>query len=340
MMTLQGLTFDTSHGEFLRLRDYIRERSDVVLPDSRLPLIRDWLVNRMAELGLDDMEEYYYQVKYDESDCEFHRFLALLTAGGGGFFRRDPQLTCFADELLPHLIRQREGQPGKKKLRIWSAGCSTGEEPYTLAMLAQEKLAKETDWTVEVLASDLSRSAITTGSEGVYLVRELTEVSRERCERFFDIKGEWAAVKPEITAMVRFFQMNLNRPDELAGVKNVDVVFCRNVLSYFPEAIRREVARGFYDSFEPGGYLFIGHTETLHGVSKAYRLVYFKNALVYQKDGLPGDNRANSLLRASSGLVESGSSRFMVGAADGANAVLELLSLVAVDGKGSTGKSA
>lgn len=312
-------------GDFLRVSNYVRERLEIELPENRLAQVRERVALRMMELGIDNWEEYYHQVKYDDTDTEFHRLIALLTPPREGFFNRDPQIACFAEEVLPYLIETKEDVSYERKLTIWTAGCATGQEAYTLAMLAREALRGREGWTIDVIATDLSRAALFVGEGAAYPVQELTEATEERIRDHFEIRGESVVIRPEVRSLVSFSQLNLHRPEELATVRRADVVFCRNVLSLYPEEVRRRVARGFHRALSPGGYLFIGNTETLHGVSKAFRLVYFKNALVYQKDRVKAVSPSDLEMNRKIELPAHRTAGALVGAADGASRVMELL---------------
>lgn len=171
----------------------------------------------------------------------------------------------------------------ERTLRIWSAGCSTGEEPYTLAMLVQEYLQGKSGWNIEILGSDISEAALHAARTAEYSGPTLRELPPELLEKYFIGNGETYKIVPEIRSMVKFAQSNLSDPRRQPITNSFDIIFCRNVLTYFDDDVRRTLIRNFYNSLLPGGYLFIGHTETLHGLSKAFRLTYFRNALVYRK---------------------------------------------------------
>jgi chemotaxis protein methyltransferase CheR len=270
------------------------------------------------------VRDYFYHVKYDVSQKEFNRLMVLMTTNETSFYRNEPQLLCFADEVLPLIIQEKMQVRGQKYLRIWSAGCSTGEEPYTLAMIILEKLKVTAGWNIEIIANDISEDVLQKARLGVYSGITLRNVDPEILIRYFNQTGDSYAVKPEVKALVKFSHINLNDPRKLSLMNNMDAVFCRNVMIYFSDEVKRQIVRGFYDSLIPGGYFYIGHSETLHGISKAFKLVYFKNALVYHKDA---DN-------AGAGGNEVGVSRQAIGttnlagAASGASRAMDLLSKI------------
>jgi chemotaxis protein methyltransferase CheR len=276
--------------EFTMIRDYILEKSGIFFAENKMYLVKNRLAKRMGELQIKTVRDYYYHVKYDLSMREFNRLMDLVTTNETSFFRNEPQLLAFSDEVLPLIINDKMKTSGLKTIKIWSAGCSTGEEPYTIAMIILEKIKSTVGWSVEIIANDISEEVLQKARLGEYNGITLRNVSKEMLEKYFIQTGDMYRVKPEVKMMVKFSHVNLNDPRQISMMNNVDVVFCRNVMIYFTDDVKRQIVRGFYNSLKPGGYYFIGHSETLHGISKAFKLVYFKNALVYQKEvGKPSD---------------------------------------------------
>jgi chemotaxis protein methyltransferase CheR len=270
--------------EFHLIRDFIHEKSGIFFADNKQYLIKNRLVRRMAELDITSVRDYFYHVKYDMSRQEFNRLIDLVTTNETSFFRNEPQLKSFAEEALPSILKAKRETAGAKTLRIWSAGCSTGEEPYTLAILVLETLKQEPDWSLEIIANDISQEVLHRARVGTYGGNTLRNIPSEFLARYFDARGNTYTVKPDIKALVKFSQMNLSDLRAMSMVSNADVIFCRNVMIYFSEEAKRRTVRAFYNALRPGGYFYIGHSETLHGISKAFKLVYLKNALVYRKD--------------------------------------------------------
>jgi len=195
------------------------------------------------------------------------------------FFREDYQLRAFSDEILP-AIRREPGRP--RRLSIWSAGCSTGEEPYTISMLILED-GGFADWDVRIVGSDISRRALRAASLGRYRDGAFRATSSERRRRFFRADGaEWEVAEP-VRAPVAFARRNLLDLSPLDVVGEVDVLFCRNVLIYFDTPVRERVIAGFWEQLAPGGWLLLGHAETLLTMSTAFELVQLRNDTVYRK---------------------------------------------------------
>ncbi len=309
---------EMSPDEFKMIRDFILERSGIYFAENKMYLVKNRLAKRMAELQIKTVRDYFYHVKYDASLHEFNRLMDLVTTNETSFFRNEPQLLSFSEEVLPLMVSQKLSERGTKSLRIWSAGCSTGEEPYTLAILIHERLKSLIGWNVEIIANDISEEVLQKARLGEYNGITLRAVSPDILNRYFIKSGEMYKVKPEVQSIVKFSHMNLNEPRKLTLVSGMDVVFCRNVMIYFSDDVKKQLVRGFYNALRPGGYFYIGHSETLHGISKAFKLVYFKNALVYQKEAAPaGAENTTAATRVAA-----------TNAASSANRALDLLSKI------------
>ncbi len=284
MLTRQLSDPEMKSDEFLMFRDFIHEKSGIYFAENKAYLLKNRLARRMAQLGITGYRDYYYHVKYDASQREIAELMNLVTTTETSFFRNEPQLQAFSDEVLPLLTEQGLKGRGQPTLRVWSAGCATGEEPYTLAILLLESLPGVADWRLEIVANDISEQALRQARCGEYSGLTLRNLKPHLLYKYFTKSGDVYRIKPEIKALVRFSNINLNDSRQVSLYSNFDVIFCRNVMIYFSEEVKRRLVRGFFNSLRPGGYLYIGHSETLHGISKAFKLVYLRNALVYQKD--------------------------------------------------------
>ena len=298
MLGTQENDLEMSSDEFIMIRDFILERSGIYFAENKMYLVKARLAKRMEELQIKTVRDYFYHVKYDLSMREFNRLMDLVTTNETSFFRNEPQLLAFSDEVLPILIAEKTKQQGPKALKIWSAGCSTGEEPYTLAIQILEKLHSLAGWNVEIIANDISEQVLQKARHGEYNGITLRSVKPDILSKYFTASGESYKVRPEVKMMVKFSHLNLNDPRQISMINGMDVVFCRNVMIYFNDDVKKQLVRGFYNALRPGGYCFIGHSETLHGISKAFKLIYFKNALVYQKEPAMVTEQPESVTRA------------------------------------------
>ena len=311
--------------EFVMIRDFIHEKAGIFFAENKMYLVQNRLEKRMGELDMKSVRDYFYHVKYDVSQKEFNRLMVLMTTNETSFFRNEPQLICFSDEVLPLIIERKMQTKGAKRLRFWSAGCSTGEEPYTLAMLIMERLGSLAGWNIEIIANDISEDVLQKARKGVYSGLTLRNVKPDILSRYYNKSGGDYAVKPEVKALVKFSQINLNVPRNLSLMGNMDAIFCRNVMIYFSEEVKKQIVRGFFNALTPGGYFYIGHSETLHGISKAFKLVYFKNALVYQKEA----SQVGAIATQSTATATLSKARTATpGVANGASRAMDLLSKI------------
>ena len=240
---------------------------------------------RMRELGLKRFSDYiaYLQDPINGSK-ELYELTNLLVTNETYFFREEFQLRAFQEEIMPELI-QSVRQQGRGKIKIWSAGCSSGEEPYTIAMLISERTDLE-GIKVEIYGTDLSKEMIEKAKKGIYSSNSFRVIDKYWLEKYFIPRGDKLQIKDEIKRMVRFDCSNLlsyNYPDYL---NDLDVIFCRNVLIYFSLEAKRALVERFYQVLREGGFLLLGHSESLINLSTAFKLRHFKSDLVYQKPEL------------------------------------------------------
>ncbi|HSO36853.1 MAG TPA: protein-glutamate O-methyltransferase CheR [Labilithrix sp.] len=274
--------------EYRLIRDLVSERLGIWFgPESRLSLERR-LRERLTVRGLTSYGDYYQLLKYSPlAHEEWEEASELLTTHETYFFREDYQLRAFKNELLP-MLAERGKQ--RRRLHVWSAGCSTGEEAYTIAMLVLESKLFE-GWEVRVYGSDLSKKCISAARRGVYGPTSFRTTSEESKRKWFQPVGEAFGVSPEVRALCHFGQMNLLDEERTHLVGRCDVIFCRNVLIYFEGASRKRVIEMFHDRLVAGGVLLLGHAESLLNVSTAFELLHLNEDLVYRKPtlGSPGN---------------------------------------------------
>ena len=274
--------------EYRLIRDLVSERLGIWFgPESRLSLERR-LRERLTVRGLTSYGDYYQLLKYSPlAHEEWEEASELLTTHETYFFREDYQLRAFKNELLP-MLAERGKQ--RRRLHVWSAGCSTGEEAYTIAMLVLESKLFE-GWEVRVYGSDLSKKCISAARRGVYGPTSFRTTSEESKRKWFQPVGEAFGVSPEVRALCHFGQMNLLDEERTHLVGRCDVIFCRNVLIYFEGASRKRVIEMFHDRLVAGGVLLLGHAESLLNVSTAFELLHLSEDLVYRKPtlGSPGN---------------------------------------------------
>ncbi len=235
---------------------------------------------RLDHLGLSDYSEYYRYLRYDTNgQAELEELVERITTHETYFFREQYQLDAFSEEILPRLVTQNRK---RKNLSIWSAGCSTGEEVYTIAMLLRE-FGGFDDWALRVVGSDISRRVLSHARAGQYNLGSFRTTSEVLKRRYFQETPQWYNVRDDVRSLCSFGQLNLLATERFRVIGSVDVIFCRNVLMYLSHDSRLRVVEAFYDQLRPGGYLLLGHSESLLNVTTRFELAHLEKDLVYRK---------------------------------------------------------
>lgn len=267
--------------EFRLLRELINRFCGMTFSDDSQYIFERRLRDRVRELGLDDFTQYYHHLRYHpHAKAEVEAAVDALVTNETYFFREDYQLRAFSQEILPEL-KGRLASEGRRNLTIWSAGCSTGEEVYTLAILVEASRLFE-GWDVRIFGNDISRRVLAVARRAQYGASSFRAMPDEYRSYFTDTP-EGSLVDPHIRAMCHFGHLNLLDRDRSALIGRADAVFCRNVLIYFDEQARRRVVDTFYERLHPGGYLLLGHSESLLNSTTAFELVHLKTDMVYRR---------------------------------------------------------
>lgn len=268
-----------------KIRDLIGDKNGIYFTDQRSYALESKLAARLEDLNLNTLEEYYYFLSYDaRRDKEFNLLTNTLTINETSFFRNPPQINTFQNKILPEIMGRRRSE-NDLRLRIWSAGCSTGEEPYTLAIIIKEALGQELyRWFIDILASDIDTTVISFAEKGIYGAYSLRNAPPKYKEKYFKVSQDSYQIDDQIKRRVRFRRLNLVDESQMKLIPSMDVIFCRNVLIYFEESSRKKTVSYFYDILHPGGYLFVGHSESLHQLSRAFKPIIFPGAFVYKKE--------------------------------------------------------
>jgi chemotaxis protein methyltransferase CheR len=276
---------DLKDPAYLKIRDLVYQISGIYHPEEKLYLLAARCARRMAAVKTPTPSEYIDHLTVrGNREAELRLLLNEITIGETYMFRSPQQLEALRSVILPQLL-QAKAALGFKRLHLWSAGCSTGEESYTLAMFLLEM--KETllsGWTVDILATDLNDNSLAAARSGVYgeyALRSTSDMLRRKYFRPHDASRLEAG--EELKSLIRFDRVNLNDDGKMTFLKGMDVIFCCNVLIYFDLASKRKVMQHFYANLLPGGYLFLGHAESLYQVDDRFHLVHFPGAIGYWK---------------------------------------------------------
>ena len=272
--------------EFTQLRDFIYAQSGIFVADNRKYLVENRLAVRLKELNLKSFSEYYYFLQYDAGRRqELNRLFEVITTNETSFFRNPPQLKVFERNVLSAVLDKLRAAR-TRRLRIWSAGCSTGEEPYTIAIILLEALRGEiASWDIRITANDLSEAVLAQARRGVYNDYALRTTPKEITAKYFTQEDKLYKIKPEVKRLVAFGQINLSDRNQIKRIERSQIVFCRNVIIYFDDQMKKNVISAFYDNLVPGGFLLIGHSESLHNISRAFTPKHYPGAIIYGKEG-------------------------------------------------------
>jgi chemotaxis protein methyltransferase CheR len=267
--------------ELVRIRDLIYQVAGIFHPDTKLRLLFDRCARRMKEVKAANLREYFEHLTLRSTrQTELVALLNEITIGETYFFRRPAQLDALRQIILPRIVEAKARLP-LRRLRIWSAGCSTGEEPYTLSMVIQEESQRLKGWDIEIIATDLNERSLTHARNGVYGPYSTRHVTSHYQQKHFVPEGSELRVHASARKFVTFTRLNLSNDAHMVFMKSMDVIFCCNVLIYFDIASKRRVIQHFYHNLLPHGYLFLGQTESLYGVNDQFRLTHFPGATAY-----------------------------------------------------------
>lgn len=274
--------FRLSDETYRLLRDLLFDACGVYYDDGSKFIVETRLQSALQRRQLDNFKDYYYFLKYDrDKNQEIDCLIDVLTIHETYFFRENRQLQAFSDEILPQILEDPKAQ-ARKHLRIWSAACSTGEEPYTLSMLIQEKEAFK-DWKVDILASDISQNVLQSARKGIYQDSSLRSINSYYLLKYFQKEGNKYKILDIVKNPVTFLHLNLSKPELWIFMNEIDIIFCRNVIIYFTTEIKKRVIDAFFKSLTDGGYLLLGHAESLINISTDYSLCHLTNDIVYRK---------------------------------------------------------
>ncbi len=290
-------TIPITEPELKLLQTLVYQECGMYFDERRAHFLTDRLQRRLKACRLDTFYSYYRLLTSREGKTELTALLEILTVNETSFFRNKPQLELFQKTVLEEMLRRKQDRRDWT-IRVWSAGCSTGQEPFTLAMQISDALAYyylrnpipfdmpvpkpliPPPWRVEVLASDISYSALRTAQEGIYSENQMEQVDYMYRLRYFDKMGDHYQIKRGVRDLVHFDFHNLKT--EFLPQRN-DFIFCRNVMIYFDEAEQKRLIDKFYRCLNSEGYLFVGHAESLFGLSDRFRMIHQNNGTAYQK---------------------------------------------------------
>ncbi len=272
--------------EFKIIRDEIYKLTGIYYADNKKYLLEGRLLKRLSANNLDDFRSYLKLLKSSSNSEELHKLFDAITINETYFFRAEQQFEALIDVVAPEIIEKKLKVSPNPFFRVWSAACSSGEEPYTIAMMMKERLSKKYPTAqFQIVGSDINREVLEKAKRGIYKEYSVKNVPSLYMDKYFKKQANGLyALSDDIKRLVKFAPINLYKKEEVRKMANVDVIFCANVLIYFDPPSKERVVSNLYDALNRGGYLFIGYSESLHGVSKAFKLVHLPKCMAYKKE--------------------------------------------------------
>ena len=270
--------------EILELRDLVYQETGMYFPDEKRYYFESRFLRRMEALGITSFSEYIQYIKNGKCRTEeFHSLMNELTINETSFFRNKPQFGALKKVVMPEIIRAKSNN-AVKSLKIWSAGCSSGEEVYSIAMVIDE-LSSDVlaGWDVEVRGTDISKRVLEIAQKGTYSDYSVRNMPEEYKSKYIETVDGSFKVKDCLKRFVKFSHLNLNDDMAMLFMKGYDIIFCKNVLIYFDLESKKRVIQHFFNSLVLGGHLFIGFSESLFGINDRFKLIHYSGGIVYCK---------------------------------------------------------
>ncbi|MCX8059257.1 MAG: protein-glutamate O-methyltransferase [Spirochaetes bacterium] len=272
------MEFVLTEEDFKIFKDFIYEKSGIYFSDINKAVLENRLYEIMLKNKYSSLKEYYNILLKDEA--EVRNFLDKVTTNLTKFFRNEPQFDALKNVVIKEIVK-RNKENGINNIRIWSAGCSSGEEPYTIAMIFAEELGFNSGIEVKIVASDISLKSLLIAKEGFYSEEKVKDVPQNYLNKYFQKVGDGYRIIDELKKMIKFDYHNLKHD---FPYNDLDIIFCRNVIIYFDQKTQHDVVTKFYNLLRDYGYLFLGHSESLFGMNTKFKFRKVENAICYIKD--------------------------------------------------------
>lgn len=269
------------HEDFHKFREFFYRKTGILFEDNKRYFVDKRLIERIEATRSESFRSYFTMLRFQASSEELQALTNSMTVNETYFFREAYQFDCLVNSLLDEVVARK--QPGEP-VRIWSLPCSTGEEPYSIVIYLLEHWKKLAHFDVEIMASDIDTEVLKTAARGVFSQRSVQHLPAPLLRKYFTrVSSGGYCIDPDLAASIDFSRVNLLDPLDTRPFRNIDVVFCRNLLIYFDDTSRRGAAETFYNAMSPGGFICLGHSESMSRISDLFRVRKFKDAIVYQK---------------------------------------------------------
>jgi len=271
-----------STDDFQKFREFFYRKTGINFEESKRYFVDKRLVERIEATVQGNFRSYFTMLRFQASGAELQTLINLMTINETYFFREEYQFDCLVKSVLPEIVAHRKN---KDPIRIWIIPSSSGEEPYSIAMCLLERWPGIRDWDVELVSSDIDTSILDLARAGLYSARSVQHVPKAYLQKYFRRTAEVFQLNDDLRGAVEFTRVNLQEPADVRSYRNYDVIFCRNLLIYFDDLSRTRAAEVFYEALRPGGFICLGHSESMSRISALFKIRKFPDAIIYQKPG-------------------------------------------------------
>jgi chemotaxis protein methyltransferase CheR len=268
--------------DFLKFQEFFYRKTGIRFEDTKRYFVDKRLLERIGVTSSRSFREYFSKLRFEASGGELQTLINLMTVNETYFFREDYQFDCLVKSILPEIVARRK-QDGP--IRIWALPSSSGEEAYTIAMCLLERWPGIHEWDVEIISSDIDTNMLAAAKAGLYSARSVQHVPEAYLRKYFLKSAKGFQINDTLRGAVEFTHVNLQDAADVRPYRNFDVIFCRNLLIYFDDVSRKQAAETFYDALRPGGFVLLGHSESMSRISALFQVRKFPDAIVYQRPG-------------------------------------------------------
>ncbi len=268
--------------DFLKFREFFYRKTGISFESNKRYFVDKRILDRIEATNSGSFRNYFTLLRFQATGEELQQLSNILTVNETYFMREDYQFSCLVDSMLPEIIRKKQSN---RPVRIWCVPSSSGEEPYSIAIYLLEKWPDLANYDIEILASDIDTNILRKAREGIYSARSLHHVPSVWREKYFTRSGDSFQICEDLRQAVEFSRVNIHEPAEARLFRDIDIIFCRNLLIYFDDVSRKEAAEVFFDAMVPGGFICLGHSESMSRISPLFKVRKFPAAIVYQKPG-------------------------------------------------------
>lgn len=269
-----------SDEDFLKFKEFFYRKTGILFDASKRYFVDKRLIERIQATESENFRSYFTMVRFEASGNEFQNLVNTMTVNETYFFREEYQFKCLVESLMDEIVSHKKD---KSPIRIWSVPSSSGEEPYSIAIYLLEYWSGINDWDVEIMSSDIDTQIIEQAKRGHYSARSVQHLPKPFLTKYFKHENDGYQICDDLRSAVEFSRVNIMETSEVRAYRNMDIIFCRNLLIYFDDASRRQVAEIFYDAMKAGGFVCLGHSESMSRISSLFRVRKFPEAIVYQK---------------------------------------------------------